>query len=200
MLKPADEAKSKLLFIFFHATRFVIYEFNAQKIHVDSDRIAEYDMKLMAIDSDTLGIPETEYEPRVTMASSEFTRIVRDLSQLDESIRIEVARKALGERPLMVTCYFYKLKTRLRKVRVRRKRRKRRRKAMMSKWLTEMKTKRMTLNSSPNQMTTKVRKRKMMKPMKTGMKMKRRKSKKKVTSCKVVGDSDLHIYLALGKW
>ena len=51
-------------------------------LNVDLDRIAEYDMRLMAIHSDTLGILVTEYNPRVTMASSEFTRIVRDLSQL----------------------------------------------------------------------------------------------------------------------
>ncbi|KAJ3483317.1 hypothetical protein NLJ89_g12073 [Agrocybe chaxingu] len=43
----------------------------------NSDRIAEYDMKLMDIDADTLQIPETEYDARVTMPSAEFTRIVR---------------------------------------------------------------------------------------------------------------------------
>ena len=42
----------------------------------------------MDIDSDTLGIPETEYEARVTMSFSEFTRIVRDLSQLGESVKV----------------------------------------------------------------------------------------------------------------
>jgi proliferating cell nuclear antigen len=61
-------------------------------IHVDSDRIAEYDMKLMDIDSDTLGIPDTDYDARVTMPASELTRIVRDLSQLGESVRIEVTK------------------------------------------------------------------------------------------------------------
>ena len=43
----------------------------------------------MDIDSDTLSMPETEYEARVTMTSSDFTRIVRDLSQLGERARIE---------------------------------------------------------------------------------------------------------------
>lgn len=36
----------------------------------------------MDIDADTLGIPDTEYDARVTMPSSEFQRIVRDLSML----------------------------------------------------------------------------------------------------------------------
>ena len=35
-----------------------------------SDRIAEYDMKLMDIDADTLGIPDTDYDACVTMTAS----------------------------------------------------------------------------------------------------------------------------------
>ncbi|GJE96300.1 proliferating cell nuclear antigen [Phanerochaete sordida] len=61
----------------------------------NTDRIAEYDMKLMDIDSDTLGIPDTDYDARVTMPSSEFSRIVRDLSQLGESVRIEVSKEGV---------------------------------------------------------------------------------------------------------
>jgi hypothetical protein len=37
----------------------------------DSNRIAEYDMKLMDVDSDTLNIPDTDYDARVTTPSSE---------------------------------------------------------------------------------------------------------------------------------
>ena len=54
----------------------------SRNIYIDSDCIADYDMKLLDIDSDTLGIPEIEYKPRVSMASSGFTRIVSNLSQL----------------------------------------------------------------------------------------------------------------------
>lgn len=61
----------------------------------DGDRIAEYDMKLMDIDADTLGIPETDYDARVTMLSTEFTRMVRDLSSLGESVRIEVSKEGV---------------------------------------------------------------------------------------------------------
>jgi proliferating cell nuclear antigen len=52
-------------------------------------------MKLMDIDSDTLGIPDTDYDARVTLPSNEFTRIVRDLSQLGESVRIEVSKEGV---------------------------------------------------------------------------------------------------------
>ncbi|KAH9058090.1 proliferating cell nuclear antigen [Lactarius vividus] len=61
----------------------------------NADRVAEYDMKLMDIDADTLGIPDTEYDARVTMLASEFTRIVRDLMSLGESVRIEVSKEGV---------------------------------------------------------------------------------------------------------
>jgi len=62
---------------------------------IDSDRIAEYDMKLMDIDSDTLGIPDTDYDARVSMPASEFARIVKDLASLGESVRIEVSKEGV---------------------------------------------------------------------------------------------------------
>ena len=46
----------------------------------------------MDIDSDTLGIPETDYDVCVTMPSGEFARIVRDLSALGESVKIDVSK------------------------------------------------------------------------------------------------------------
>jgi len=68
--------------------------FNACSL-TDSDRVAEYDMKLMDIDTDALGIPDTEYDATVTMPANEFARICRDLSQLGESVRIEVSKEGV---------------------------------------------------------------------------------------------------------
>ncbi|KAK6501820.1 proliferating cell nuclear antigen [Arthrobotrys musiformis] len=53
------------------------------------DRISEYDIKLMDIDQEHLGIPETEYAATITLPSAEFQRICRDLSLLSESVSIE---------------------------------------------------------------------------------------------------------------
>jgi proliferating cell nuclear antigen len=50
-----------------------------------SDRISEYDIKLMDIDQEHLGIPETEYAATITMPAPEFQRICRDLTALSES-------------------------------------------------------------------------------------------------------------------
>lgn len=51
----------------------------------EKDRISEYDIKLMDIDQEHLGIPETDYASSITMPSSEFQRICRDLSAMSES-------------------------------------------------------------------------------------------------------------------
>ena len=51
----------------------------------ESDRLSEYDIKLMDIDQEHLGIPETDYAATVTMPSAEFQRICRDLIALSES-------------------------------------------------------------------------------------------------------------------
>jgi len=51
----------------------------------EQDRISEYDIKLMDIDQEHLGIPETEYAATITMPSPEFQRICRDLTALSES-------------------------------------------------------------------------------------------------------------------
>ncbi|CAG7934705.1 unnamed protein product [Penicillium nalgiovense] len=51
----------------------------------ETDRLSEYDIKLMDIDQEHLAIPETEYAATVEMPSSEFQRICRDLNALSES-------------------------------------------------------------------------------------------------------------------
>ena len=51
----------------------------------ESDRLSEYDIKLMDIDQEHLGIPETEYAATITMPSAEFQKICRDLMALSES-------------------------------------------------------------------------------------------------------------------
>jgi proliferating cell nuclear antigen len=62
---------------------------------IDANRVAEYDIKLMDIDQETLGIPETDYDATVAMASNEFARLCRDQSVLGESVRIEVSKEGV---------------------------------------------------------------------------------------------------------
>ncbi|KAI8174260.1 Proliferating cell nuclear antigen [Colletotrichum sp. SAR 10_75] len=58
----------------------------------EHDRISEYDLKLMDIDQEHLGIPETEYAATITMPSSEFKRICGDLQAMSESVTIDASK------------------------------------------------------------------------------------------------------------
>lgn len=76
--------------------------------------MGEYEMKLMDIDSgallntvpthtlthrlvrtEHLGIPDTQYDAQITMPSAEFLRIVRDIKELGESVKIEVTKEGV---------------------------------------------------------------------------------------------------------
>ncbi|RMZ77013.1 hypothetical protein DV738_g4555, partial [Chaetothyriales sp. CBS 135597] len=59
---------------------------------VETDRLSEYDIKLMDIDQEHLGIPDTEYAATIEMPSAEFQRIVRDLITMSESVSIEATK------------------------------------------------------------------------------------------------------------
>ncbi|CEI99865.1 hypothetical protein G6F70_002093 [Rhizopus microsporus] len=61
----------------------------------DSDKVSAYDLKLMDIDSEHLGIPETSYEAVVRMPSARFQEIVRDLSTLSDSVTIECTKDGI---------------------------------------------------------------------------------------------------------
>ncbi|KAL9015357.1 MAG: hypothetical protein Q9173_000024 [Seirophora scorigena] len=61
----------------------------------ESDRLSEYDIKLMDIDQEHLGIPETEYAATISMPSAEFQRICRDLMALSESVAIEATKEGI---------------------------------------------------------------------------------------------------------
>lgn len=60
---------------------------NADKLFAiaDQERISDFEMKLMDIDSEHLGIPETAYEAIVRMPSAEFARICKDLSTIGDT-------------------------------------------------------------------------------------------------------------------
>lgn len=44
----------------------------------DKDKLSDFQLKLMAIDAESLGIPDQEYKAVVNMSSGEFMRICRD--------------------------------------------------------------------------------------------------------------------------
>mmetsp|Transcript_18494 Transcript_18494/g.45397 ORF Transcript_18494/g.45397 Transcript_18494/m.45397 type:complete len:261 (-) Transcript_18494:245-1027(-) len=59
------------------------------------DRISDFELKLIDIDSEHLGIPDTEYQCVVKMPSSEFKRIVTEISVMGDTVQISASKDAV---------------------------------------------------------------------------------------------------------
>jgi proliferating cell nuclear antigen len=52
-------------------------------------------LKLLSLDSETLGIPDTEYQAVVKMPASEFQRICKDLTILGDTVLIAATKEGV---------------------------------------------------------------------------------------------------------
>lgn len=59
------------------------------------ERVSEYSLKLMDIDSEFLNIDDMEYDSVITMPSPEFAKIVKDLKNLSESLNVVVTKDSV---------------------------------------------------------------------------------------------------------
>lgn len=55
-------------------------------------KYCDFSLSLVNIDSEHLGIPQTTYGSVISMPSSEFNRIVKELYQLNETVNIETSK------------------------------------------------------------------------------------------------------------
>jgi len=59
------------------------------------ERIADFELKLMDIDSEQLAIPDTSYKCTIKMPSGEFQRIIRDMQILGDSLVISCSKEGV---------------------------------------------------------------------------------------------------------
>lgn len=59
------------------------------------DKASKFCLNLMLQEDEHLQIPETIYSARVSMPSGEFSRIIRELAQLAESVKISTTKKGI---------------------------------------------------------------------------------------------------------
>jgi len=59
------------------------------------DKISDFELKLLQIDAEVLGIPDTEYKAVIKMSSSEFQRICRDLTILGDTVFISTTKEGV---------------------------------------------------------------------------------------------------------
>eukprot|EP00745_Piridium_sociabile_P005703 TRINITY_DN135765_c0_g1_i1.p1 TRINITY_DN135765_c0_g1~~TRINITY_DN135765_c0_g1_i1.p1 ORF type:complete len:269 (-),score=27.22 TRINITY_DN135765_c0_g1_i1:131-937(-) len=59
------------------------------------EKVSHFELKLMDIDSEHLGIPETEYQCEICLPSAEFSRIVRDMQAFGDTMKIECDKEGV---------------------------------------------------------------------------------------------------------
>merc|ERR1719232_1628175 len=60
------------------------------------DKVSNFSLKLMDIDSEHLGIPETDYKTTVRLSAAEFQRICRDLAVIGDTLTIAVEKDQIS--------------------------------------------------------------------------------------------------------
>mmetsp|Transcript_127873 Transcript_127873/g.272694 ORF Transcript_127873/g.272694 Transcript_127873/m.272694 type:complete len:260 (-) Transcript_127873:161-940(-) len=61
----------------------------------DEDRISEFELKLMQIESEHMEIPEQQYKVVAKLPSSEFQKICRDLKEFGETMTMKASKEGL---------------------------------------------------------------------------------------------------------
>merc|ERR1712110_542192 len=61
----------------------------------DDDRIADFDLKLMQIESEHMEIPEQQYKVVARLPSSEFQKICKDLKEFGETMQVSASKEGI---------------------------------------------------------------------------------------------------------
>merc|ERR1711972_803642 len=68
---------------------------NFQCENSEDDRIADFDLKLMQIESEHMEIPEQQYKVVAKLLSSEFQKICRDLKEFGETMQMKASKEGI---------------------------------------------------------------------------------------------------------
>merc|ERR1712206_56348 len=61
----------------------------------DDDRISDFDLKLMQIESEHMEIPEQHYKVIAKLPSAEFQKICRDLKEFGETMQVKASKEGI---------------------------------------------------------------------------------------------------------
>jgi proliferating cell nuclear antigen len=62
----------------------------------DQDRISEFDLKLMQIESEHMEIPEQQYKVVAKLPSGEFQKICKDLKEFGETMQVKASKEGIA--------------------------------------------------------------------------------------------------------
>jgi len=63
--------------------------------NINNDRISEFELKLIKIDSEPLGIPETEYSAIISITSAEYRRITSEMITIGDTVQIGISKEGI---------------------------------------------------------------------------------------------------------
>jgi proliferating cell nuclear antigen len=61
----------------------------------NNEKMCEFNLNLLTLDSEHLGIPEQDYSAEIKMSSSEFSRICRELTQVTDTLNLSVDKETV---------------------------------------------------------------------------------------------------------
>ena len=61
----------------------------------NNEKMCEFNLNLLTLDAEHMGIPEQEYSAEVKMSSSEFSRICRELTQVSDTLNLAVDKETV---------------------------------------------------------------------------------------------------------
>ncbi|EPY33581.1 proliferating cell nuclear antigen [Angomonas deanei] len=61
----------------------------------EKTRKCEYQLKLLEIEAESMGIPEMDYRSTVTLSSGEFAKIVRDMNVFGDTVTISITKEGV---------------------------------------------------------------------------------------------------------
>ncbi|EPY23028.1 proliferating cell nuclear antigen [Strigomonas culicis] len=61
----------------------------------EKNRKGEYQLKLLEIEAESMGIPEMDYRSTVTLSSADFAKIVRDMSVFGDTVTIAISKEGV---------------------------------------------------------------------------------------------------------
>lgn len=63
--------------------------------NAEKSRKCEYQLKLLEIEGEAMGIPELDYASTVTLSSQEFAKIVRDMTVFGDTVTIDIRKEGV---------------------------------------------------------------------------------------------------------
>merc|ERR1711933_647976 len=61
----------------------------------EEDRISEFDLKLMQIESEHMEVPEQQYKVTARLPSADFQKICRDLKEFGETMQVKASKEGI---------------------------------------------------------------------------------------------------------